>query len=234
MSFKIALFTMIIFGIFISTVYADNTTPNDITTTNTNTTIYKTFVTDGLGFYKVRNLDVPPRHFTYENHVLNINNGDTVIWENDADVSTFTIVSEQNLWNNQIGQIKVGNKINYKFDTPGIYTFYIKEISSKRQTIVVVGSTGDIPNEPTIPTQTISPTPIENSPTPTENSPTPTDTFPIHKAEFNQTSIDHQIDNNTFNISIPFNIPIKITATTIASMIVTLLSIYIAFKTGKK
>lgn len=202
------------FGSLMSTVFAD---------TNMNTTMYLSLVTDGLGFYKVRNLDMPPRHFTYDNRVLNINQGDTMIWENDADISTFTIVSDQNLWNSKVGQIKVGNKINYKFDNPGTYTFYIKEASSKRQTIIVfpigdshIGVTAPIPT----PSPTIMVTPII--------SPTINDTiYDINISTHSQTIIS--APNST-----PVDIPIKITPTTIASMIVAMISIYATFRNGKR
>ncbi len=195
--------------------------------TNTSPTIYLTFVTDGLGFYKVRNLEMPPRFFTYNERVLNINQGDTIIWENDADTSTLTIVSDQNLWNNKVGQIKVGNRINYKFNDPGTYTFSIKEVPSKRQTIVV----NFIDNGETIPTGTYSPIPtaietysvptVTYSPIPT-HTPSPTMTYsPISTRTPSQTQA-------------PIKLPIKITPTTIASMIVVIVSIYIAYMSGKR
>ena len=31
-----------------------------------NSTTYRSFVTDGLGFYKIRNIEAPPVPFTYE------------------------------------------------------------------------------------------------------------------------------------------------------------------------
>lgn len=218
----------------------DNVTYNNVTFSPPSTrqsTTYRSFVTDGLGFYKIRNVDVPPVPFTYEDRILNINQGDSIIWINDADAATITIISDQSLWNDKVGQIKVGATINYKFDEPGTYTFHVKG-TSMRQTIMV-GDTGL-----TAPTVTSTPIPTEDtpSPTPTEYTPSPTYTknkpFPTPTNDFPtsiDTSISYQNDTNTsLQNMIPINLPIKITTTTIASMIVAMLSIYITYKTGKK
>ena len=190
-------------------------------------TTYLSLVHDGFGFYKIRSIEMPPHQFTYENRVLNINQGDTVIWENDADTSTLTVVSDQKLWDNKVGQIKVGNKINYKFDNPGTYTFYIKEASSKRQTIVV----GNV-NSVTTPSVTIAayPTPspaitYEIVPTVIPTIiPTPTVTTVSHRSNLTQTPVQTYTTPD-------IELPIKITPTTIASIIVAILSIYITYKT---
>ena len=78
-------------------------------------TTYISYIDDILGFYKVRNTEQPPRQFTYNGHTLNINQGDTVIWQNDAEKTTFTILNEQNLWNSNVGYLRVGSKMNYKY-----------------------------------------------------------------------------------------------------------------------
>ena len=171
---------------------------------------------------------------------LNINQGDTIIWINDADAATITVVSDQNLWNDKVGQIKVGATINYKFDVTGTYTFHLKG-SSMKQTINVEG-TGDMIPSPTYteepsPTYTEEPSPTytENRPSPTytENRPSPTYTenspIPVH------TQISEQNDTNTSIRSlIPINIPIKITGTTVVSILVAMFSIYVARRSGKK
>jgi len=207
-------------------------------------TTYRSFVTDGNGFYKIRNIEVPPVPFTYEDRILNINQGDSIVWINDADTATITIISDQNLWDDKIGQIKVGATINYKFTDPGTYTFHLKG-SSMRQTIIV----GDMGYEPTVePTDTYTP-----SPTVTEDMSTPVPTStpsitPINTQSKSKTSTPtpvatlQQIVNTTSDInnnvpnqaSVPINLPIKVTATTIASVIVVLFSLYMTRKTGKK
>lgn len=220
--------TVLILVIFSSLIIVDGSTP----------TTYRSFVTDGNGFYKIRNIEVPPVPFTYEDRILNINQGDSIVWINDADTATITILSDQNLWNDKIGQIKVGATINYKFTEPGTYTFHLKG-SSMRQTIIV----GDMGYEPTVePTDTHTP-----SPTVTEDMMTPTP-YPTSTQSKSKTSAPtpvatlSQIVNTTSDInnngpfqgSVPINLPIKVTATTIASMIVVMFSLYMTRKTGKK
>ncbi len=202
---------------------------------NSSPTTYVSFVNDGLGFYKVRNVEMPPRPFTYEDRVLKINQGDTVMWENDADMATITIVSEQNLWNSKIGQIKVGSRINYKFDDPGTYTFHMND---KKQTIIVRETGYFVDNnltETSTPVKTLPPieiTPVKTLP-PVEITPVqPIETTPVKTLQPIETSTP---SNNVFiQNTIPIDIPIKITVTTIASMIVAMLSMYITYRTGKK
>jgi|GEM_PF-2055548 len=118
-----------------------STTSSDIVPTT-----YLSYVNNGNGFYQVRNLDKPqPRKFTYENSVLNIGKGDTIIWENDEVKETLNVISDQKLWNSEIGQIKAGRRINYTFYNHGTYTFHIEfEGLSKRQTIVVTPTASQI------------------------------------------------------------------------------------------
>lgn len=224
--------TVIILVILSSLMIVDGSVP----------TTYRSFVTDGLGFYKIRNVEVPPAPFTYEDRILNINQGDSIIWINDADAETITIVSDQSLWNDKVGQIKVGATINYKFDEPGTYTFHVKD-TSMRQTIIV----GGVGYEPTVePTSTHTPSPTVTegtstptpSPTPTStqskaktSTPTPVSTFP--QIAYTPTTSDTN-NNVSTQASIPINLPIRITATTIASVIIVMFSLYMTRKTGKK
>ncbi len=192
-------------------------------------TSYMIFVDDGLGFYKVRNLDIPPHKFEYKDHTLSINQGDTVIWQNDAEKTTFTIISEQNLWDNRVGYIRVGSKINYKFESPGIYTFYMKEHTSIRQTIIVNSEEGV--NKPPLPK--ITPTP-EITPKETIEKPPPEITPPLQKKDplkpkINVSDMKRSENKNKIDIKIP----IKISPTGIVSIIVTILSIIITFKIGR-
>jgi plastocyanin len=182
---------------------------------NSSPTIYLSYVDDGLGFYKIRNLDTTHRQFNYDDRILPINIGDTVVWENDADIDTFTIVSDQNLWNDQIGQIKVGQKINYKFDKPGKYTFYIKEVPEKHQTIIVKDIV-EIPTATKSPIATIAPlkTPIVVNVTAGIATPIPIPTVTI-------------VPTNTPVQVSTYEMPIRITPTSFMSIIVATLSIYI-------
>jgi plastocyanin len=203
-------------------------------------TTYRSFVTDGLGFYRIRNVEVPPVPFTYEDRILNINSGDTILWINDADAATITIVSDQNLWDDKVGQIKVGATINYKFDSPGTYTFHVKG-TSMRQTIIVGGMGYEPTVEPTD-TYTPSPTVAEDMSTPTP-SPIPTGTqskaktsapTPITTLPQIVNTTNDANNNTPVQASVPIDLPIRITATTIASVIVVMFSLYMTHKTGKK
>lgn len=217
--YTIALFT-VVSGYLPTTVNAD---------TGSDATMYLSFVHDGLGFYKVRNLDATPRQFTYDGRVLSINVGDTMIWENDADIRTFTIVSDQKLWNDQIGKIKVGQRINYKFDKPGTYTFYIKEISSKRQTIIVNGNE-ELPTATETPVATIAnyPTPVPTTTyNPSYTAVRDTVSTPVSTA----VPIVRYTPVPVQKYDMPdVEIPLEMTPTSVASVVVAALSIYITFR----
>ena len=203
--------------------------------TNTIPTTYMSYVNDGLGFYKVRNLDMPPLNFSYEHRVLNINTGDSVIWRNDAEIDSFTVVSDQNLWNDDVGYIKVDHKINYKFDNPGTYIFHIKEATSNIQTIIVSG-TG---NAVITPIKKVSPAVTKPISTPTvvkprKPSPLPTKVATNVPSPMPTAAKERQIPSPTTIEPINANIPVKITPTTIASMAVAVVSIYIMSRTRNK
>ena len=86
---------------------------------------YKAFV-DDTGFYKVRGIN--NSQITYENYTLNIYVGDTVSWYSEVDYDKITLVSEQGLWvKNDTRAILMNREFNYTFNTPGTYTFSIKE-----------------------------------------------------------------------------------------------------------
>ena len=210
MNIQRIILTIIIFGYMMTTVSAET---------------YITYVDDGLGFYKVRDVTASTNKFTYEKHTLEINQGDSIVWENDAEKTTFTIVSEQNLWDDKIGYLRVGSKLNYKFDKPGEYTLYIKEYTSKRQTVIVNAKDGAS-------VQTVVPTPI-STPIPTSTIfPGNTTAVPVHtviQASNNITKNPVQFPD----IKIPVKIPVKISPTMIASVVVALLSIFITYKAGR-
>lgn len=197
---------------------------------------YISYVDDILGFYKIRDVTTPTNNFTYEKRVLTINQGDTIIWENDAQKTSFTIVSEQNLWDDKVGYLRVGSKLNYKFDKPGKYTVYVKEYSSIRQTVVINSVDGySIPTVISTTIVTTVPTPVKTpvsvntiSSNKTNITPVPTMTsivnIPINSTE----------NSTGYSIQFPdIKLPIRISITTIASIIVAILSIIITYKTGK-
>jgi plastocyanin len=239
MSTKRTIFTSVMFSTIIFVIMISGYLPMAANAdAGVSATSYLSLVTDGLGFYKVRNLETAPRPFIYNDRILNINAGDTIIWENDADTSTLTIVSDQNLWNDQVGRMRVGQKVNYKFDKPGTYTFHLKEVSSKLQTIVV-SNTGDV--------STVVQTPIAT--TVTYPISTPATTYTTQGRTAIPTPATTAVRGVTPMSSVPkytpipvptqtvpdIRIPIEVTPTSFASMAVAVLSIYVTFrrKTGK-
>ena len=112
--------------------------------------VYKVLVDDNFGFKQVR-IEPSNPDFKYDNLTLMINPGDSVIWMNyiyDPSGIAYknnvpiTIVSVQNLWDNQSGYLRnFGRSFNYTFDQPGSYEVYIKEYPKVRhQTIMVAPS----------------------------------------------------------------------------------------------
>lgn len=221
MNIRTMILTIMIFGSLIMVASAET---------------YISYVDDILGFYKIRDVTTPTNNFTYEKRVLTINQGDTIIWENDAQKTSFTIVSEQNLWDDKVGYLRVGSKLNYKFDKPGKYTVYVKEYSSIRQTVVINSVDGySIPTVISTTIVTTVPTPVKTpvsvntiSSNKTNITPVPTMTsivnIPINSTE----------NSTGYSIQFPdIKLPIRISITTIASIIVAILSIIITYKTGK-
>lgn len=227
MNIRIIVLIAIIFGYFI-TIAAP-----ELQMQSTGSTTYISYVDDVLGFYKARNLDTPPRKFEYNSHTLNIKQGDTIIWQSDAEKTTFTILSDQNLWDNSVGYLRVGSKVNYRFDNPGKYTIYMKEHTSIRQTIIVdplyAGATNDIP----VKTPVISPTITTPIPTMIPKGTVIANITPFRSHDISKVAPVSELpkipDIKMFDIKIP----IKISPTTIASIMVAILSIFITYKVGR-
>jgi plastocyanin len=125
--------------------------------------VYKVIVDDYYGFKIVRIIEPANAQFKYENLTLNINAGDSVIWENQAyDNSELTIVSEQNLWDSKSGYLRYNYKFfNYTFMQPGTYQISIKEEPRlHHQTIIVAPvETPVVTTPPPTPTETETPAP---------------------------------------------------------------------------
>lgn len=150
-------FNSIIFALIIVLLYSG------LQVASAEPSVYKVFVDDALGFKRVIELNYTP--FEYINLTLVINVSDKVIWTNDADMESLTIVSEQNLWDNQSAYLRyVYNSFNYTFTQPGTYGFYIKEKPRVRhQTIIVKSVVAPTPTatRTEIPTATPMPTILE-------------------------------------------------------------------------
>ena len=133
--------------------------------------VYTVLVDDNFGFKQVR-IEPSNPDFKYDNLTLMINPGDSVIWMNyiyDPSGIAYknnvpiTIVSVQNLWDNQSGYLRnFRRSFNYTFDQPGSYEVYLKEYPKVRHQTIIVAPSG------TPVATTLPPTPMETeTPAPT-------------------------------------------------------------------
>lgn len=188
---------------------------------------YMSFVDPGLGFYKVID-ETTHQPSQYVDHILTINQGDTVIWKNDADTpnTAMAIISEDNLFPDAI--LKTNTDVfPYVFNQGGKYTFHLGERTTLVQTILVRATNTPIPtiNTP-IPIPTPAATVVIATPVNTTiiPIPTPVDTTII---PIDTTPADNPVTIiNTGPIA-------KLSIIQIVSMIVIILSIYITYRTGK-
>ncbi len=92
--------------------------------------IYKSYVDDAYGFFRVINMNqTQSAPYDKDNKTLTIKAGDKVIWVNDAD-ERLTIISEQGLWdmnNSRARLLYQTSDFNYTFTQTGTYGVYIKE-----------------------------------------------------------------------------------------------------------
>ncbi len=115
--------------------------------------VYRVWVDDYYGFYQVRNIEPGNITFKYVNNTLNINAGDSVIWENQAyNNNELTIISEQSLWDSS-NVLRKNQSFSYTFTQLGTYEIYIKEEPRIRHLKIIVGSGGETPT----PTPTLNP-----------------------------------------------------------------------------
>lgn len=170
---------------------------------------YISYVNPDLGFYKVT--DVTTRNpAQYVSRTLTINQGDTVEWENDAGKQfTMTVVSDQKLFADT-SLVDAGDNFSYTFNQAAVYTFYIKERRSIRQTIIVLPVAGyDTP----VPASAITPSPVVTS--------VPT---------FNPSTTANIASNGTNGLNDGKAIFSSISLTGIMSIIVGILSIFITYR----
>jgi len=101
--------------------------------------VYKSYVHDIDGFYRVRALNTTQIPEYTKNLTLTINAGDKVIWESESEDYTITIVSEQGLWDNASAKLRWDTQqFSYTFTQPGIYGVYLKEFPKVRHQKIVV------------------------------------------------------------------------------------------------
>lgn len=230
--------TTIIFGYMMATSAKEQI---NISAEHTGPITFNTYIDPGYGFYKVRDVTTfKAAPFDINNRTLFISQGDTVSWINDADTKvSLSIVSEQGLWN---GGAKLDK--TYKFDNSGTYNFYLAEYQSKKLTVVVSPKEGFSPTPTAIPTPIVTPitvhtdipiaTPIV-TPTDTIMSPTdtPTDTPIMIITPIPPIKTQSAKPVSTINPNPDINLPIKISPTSVASIIVAILSISITYSVGR-
>lgn len=92
--------------------------------------IYKVYLDREFGFWAIRDVTNVSNHINYKDRVININTGDTVIWEN-ADVydDRVTIVSDNWLWSQQGITLPFGRQHRLTFNSSGDFRFHIVENS---------------------------------------------------------------------------------------------------------
>src|SRR5262249_24425327 len=82
-------------------------------------------------------------NFAYNPSPLTVNQGDTVVWTNDANALYHDAVSE-GAWSS--GLLAPGHSFGFKFDTPGVYDYYCTPHISVMTGRIVVQAAGTIPS----------------------------------------------------------------------------------------
>jgi hypothetical protein len=90
---------------------------------------YTVFVDREFGFWGVRSDNIN-HTLTFKNNMLNINTGDSIIWENqDSKSDRVTIISDNMLWENGKALGWEGSRFKFTFNSSGFYNFHIMESS---------------------------------------------------------------------------------------------------------
>ena len=90
---------------------------------------YIIFTDREFGFWALRTANISNQSH-YINKILTINTGDTVEWINmDGYDERISVISEDNLWENESLLSGVGKTFDFTFNSSGTYTFRIKESS---------------------------------------------------------------------------------------------------------
>lgn len=155
-------------------------------TADNNTTTYVSYIDDRIGFFKVINT-AGNKEPLYKDRVLTINQGDTIIWLNDADAAIFTLVSEENLWDKTKSKLgSTSRRFSYTFMISGTYSVYIEGYDNIVAQKIIVDPVEGYPT----PTPSITPTPtIIQTPTPS-STPIPIQTSTIEISSIKTVSKD--------------------------------------------
>ena len=168
---------------------------------------YRSFVDGYHGFYKVavaETEDVLP----YENYTLNINVGEEIVWINDDQSDTLTIISEQESWKGDEAVLESkGGKFSHIFNNSGTFTVYIKQYRDHpKQTIIVSGTDIPVPAHTDTPVPTYTDTPVP------AHTDTPVPTYTVGKVSI-----------STNQILMPLNILRNIKMTIIITFVIVIL-----------
>lgn len=145
-------------------------------TEDNNTTTYVSYIDDRIGFFKVINT-AGTKEPLYKDRVLTINQGDTVMWLNDAEGVTLTVVSEQDLWDKKKSKLgSTSRRFSYTFMISGTYSVYIEGYENIAPQKIIVNPVEGYP----IPAPSIIPTPTTIQTQTPSVTPTPT---PVHTVE---------------------------------------------------
>lgn len=103
--------------------------------------IYKILIDQNYGFFRIYEMydNMLAKDINSKNGILNISKGDTIIFvSNTVSDNTLTIVSEEQLWDDEDGILKYsGREFSHTFYNFGIYNIYIKERPLLKQRIIV-------------------------------------------------------------------------------------------------
>ncbi|NJD78585.1 MAG: hypothetical protein FIB08_16075 [Candidatus Methanoperedens sp.] len=186
-----------------------------IATADNTPVTYISYIDPDLGFYKITDITTH-NPANYVSRTLTINQGDTVEWENDAGKqSTMTVISDQKLFPDT-SLVDAGDNFSYTFNQAAVFTFYIKERRTVRQTIIVLP----------VSYSTSVPTPAITSPSVTTSVPAynPSTTARIANNGFNESS------NGTNGLEIGKVNSLPVSLTGIMSIIVGILSMLITYR----
>lgn len=119
---------------------------------------YDVYTDEYIGFYKVT--EKSGSKFSYNDHTLYINAGDTVEWINEGDMKLTIVIMKEGIVRLSASISKnISPLLGMDFDEVGIYEVYIKEYPNfKRQNIIVN-------NQNIIPTETVPVTVIQTQST---------------------------------------------------------------------
>lgn len=139
----LALIYVMMTCIIVNGEMVNNTSPvytNDSISHNKTQNLYKIYVDGYYGFYRVYDMNTGKRLIDkeYEDKILNIRINDTVIWENEDPVESFTVTSAPKLWADTTGYLTPAKRFSHTFSQAGTYDIYIRQRQTlPHQTIIV-------------------------------------------------------------------------------------------------